>query len=222
VKNRFPGHYRPTDTEFGQLWAECYFVPDTNILLHLFRYGENTRTQVLDTLTRLKPRVWIPFRVGFEFHRRWREVDYTNRAAYDRLSSEIQSQGRSLGGLFNQYSRHQIIDAKAEQTAIDEFIKTLCSRLSNSKAKHPGEGDAERIFLKISELIGEAVGSRPSKDEFEKMIKEGEARYANEIPPGYLDGKNKPVPDKFGDYFIWRELLDKAKQEKKARNHDYG
>jgi hypothetical protein len=221
MKKRFPGHYRPTDSEFGKLWTECLFVPDTNILLHLFRYGEKTRAQVLDTLVRLKPRVWIPFRVGFEFHRRWREVDYTNRAAYDRLSSEIQSHGRTLCALFNQYSRHQIIDAKIEQNAIDDFIKGLCQRLSESKAKHPTQKDAEEIFLNISELIGDSVGVRPNKEDFERMIKEGEQRYVDEMPPGYLDGKNKESPDKFGDYFIWREVLEKAKIEKKACYYDH-
>ena len=74
MRKRFPGHYRPSEQEFAELWTECLFVPDTNILFHLFRYGEKTRAQVLDTLERLKPRVWIPYRVGLEFQRRWRDV----------------------------------------------------------------------------------------------------------------------------------------------------
>src|ERR1051326_2512026 len=110
MRSRFPGYYRPSEAEFTQLWADCLFVPDTNILLHLFRYGEKTRGQVINTLRRLQPRVWIPYRVGFEFQRRWRDVDQANRDAYDKLSRDIETQGRQLAGLFDVYKRHQIID----------------------------------------------------------------------------------------------------------------
>jgi hypothetical protein len=133
VKNRFAGHYRPTDEEFKKLWSECLFLPDANILLHLFRYGAKTRAQVLETLEQLKPRVWIPYRVGFEFHRRWRDVDQNNRDAYEKLKKEIESYGRKMGGLFDEYTRHQTIDAKSEQKAIDEFIKEFLRRLSTSQ-----------------------------------------------------------------------------------------
>jgi hypothetical protein len=63
MRTRFPGNYRPFEDDFAKLWRDCVFVPDTNILLHLFRYGEKTRGQVLDTLNQLRPRVWIPYRV---------------------------------------------------------------------------------------------------------------------------------------------------------------
>src|SRR6202035_3366541 len=98
MKARFPGHYRPSDEDFKKLWKESLFLPDANILLHLFRYGEKTRAQVLETLAQLKPRVWIPYRVGFEFQRNWRDVDQLNRDAYEKLSSEIKALGRKLGG----------------------------------------------------------------------------------------------------------------------------
>ena len=215
MKKRFPGHYRPTDQEFETLWKACYFVPDTNILLHLFRYGENTRGQVLDTLERLKPRVWIPFRVGHEFHRRWREVDQSNRDAYDQLSDQLASEGRTLSGLFEKYSRHQIIDVKQEQKNIEEFITEVCKRLRENKQKHPPRSEAESIFRRISDLIGDSVGTRPPTEEIDALVKEAERRYERLIPPGYKDAKTKDGIEKFGDFLIWTEIIAKAKQDKK-------
>lgn len=214
MKARFPGYYRPSNDEFADLWAKCFFVPDANILLHLFRYGEKTRAQVLDTLTRLKPRLWIPYRVGFEFQRRWRDVDQLNRDAYDKLSREIEGQGRKLAALFDEYTRHQLIDVKVEQKTINEFVGRLCDRLAESKTKHPSRADAEKIFLEITELVGDAVGIQPPKANMEELIKEGQVRYEASVPPGYSDNK-KDVPDRYGDFFIWREVLEKAKNEKK-------
>lgn len=210
MRNRFPGYYTPSADEFKTLWEQCLFVPDANILLHLFRYGPNTTSQVLDTLERLKPRVWIPYRVGYEFHRRWREVDQANRDAYDKLSRDIEVQGRKLSGLFDEYTRHQTIDAKREQEEIAKFLRQFSERIQASKQKHPTFDDAKAVFEKLSDLVGEAVGQSPTDQQLADLMKEGKRRYEAFIPPGFRDGK-KEGADVYGDYFIWQEALDKAK-----------
>lgn len=214
MRNRFPGYYTPTEFEFRALWDNAIFVPDTNILLHLFRYGSKTTEQVLGTFQQLKPRVWIPYQVGVEFHRRWREVDRTNRDAYDNLIRELESQGRRLSALFNEYTRHQTIDAKKEQEEIEKFIKEFSARIEQSKARHPKLEDAERILNKLSDLIGDAVGERPSDDTIGALVAEAKRRNEALIPPGFRDQDKKGL-DAFGDFFIWREVLDKAQAEQK-------
>jgi hypothetical protein len=214
MRDRFPGYYTPSADEFKKLWNECLFVPDANILLHLFRYGSNTTAQVLDTLQRLKPRVWIPYRVGFEFHRRWRDVDQGNRDAYDKLSRDIEAQGRKLSGLFDEYTRHQTIDAQKEKDEIEKFIKQFLARIEASKAQHPRFEDAEAVLNKLSALIGDDVGSAPSEEQFAELVKEGKRRFEASIPPGLRDAK-KDGSDAYGDYFIWREALEKAKETNK-------
>ena len=81
MKNRFPGYFRPSQAEFDQLWKSGLVVPDTNILLHLFRYGKSTREEVVKSLRAFGTRVWVPYQVGFEFIKRWRDVDSDNRGA---------------------------------------------------------------------------------------------------------------------------------------------
>ncbi|UYO39172.1 DUF4935 domain-containing protein [Rhodopseudomonas palustris] len=212
MRTRFPGHYAPTREELSKIWNDCLFVPDTNILLHLFRYGTKTRSQVIKTLEGLKPRVWIPYQVGVEFQKNWREVDQANREAYDKVTSEITAQANKLKAIFNQFTRHQTIDAKEEQERVDAFIFDINERLAKAKASHPSHTEAHTVFCEISDLIGESVGRRPSQDEISKIQQEGEKRYAALIPPGYRDAK-KDGANKFGDLLVWKEILEKAKTE---------
>lgn len=46
------------------------------------------------------------------------------------------------------------------------------------------------------------------------IIEEGEFRYRNRIPPGYEDAKSKEGFKQYGDLFIWKEILKKARETK--------
>ncbi|MGJ4929736.1 PIN-like domain-containing protein [Bradyrhizobium sp. HKCCYLS2038] len=214
MRERFPGYYTPSPDEFSKLWQECLFLPDANILLHLFRYGANTTAQVLDVFERLKPRVWVPYRVAYEFHRRWRDVDQANRDSYDKLSKEIEALGRKLSGLFDEYTRHQTIDAQKEKDEVDKFVKGFVDRIEASRAKHPKLEDAYAVLNKLSDLVGDSVGVGPSDEQFAKLVEEGRRRFEKSIPPGLRDNK-KEGGDAYGDYFIWKEALDRAKNQQK-------
>ena len=193
------------------MWQKGLIVPDANILLHLLRYGQETRQEVLKTLRVFQPRVWVPYRVGFEFLRRWRAVNSENRSAYEKLKKGLRKEGATLGGLFNEFSRHQNIDAASERAKIESFIKELCTSLDEAAKTHPTIEEAESILDEIAELIGDAIGAAPTAEEMPKWVKAGAERYASRVPPGYMDEKNKDGEDKYGDYFIWEEMIAAAK-----------
>lgn len=212
MKNTFPQYFSLKPEEFDELWENALIVPDTNILLHLLRYGETTRKQVIDTLEALQPRVWIPYRVGKEFLRRWRDVDSENRKAYGKLKNGIEAKGRELCGLFDQFSRHQVINSEEEKRKIESFIGGLCNSLENSEKMHPSISDSEKIVEEISEIIGDMVGREPNEEVLAGWIDEAAKRYDEKTPPGYMDAQKEGV-EKYGDYFVWREVLEKAKAE---------
>jgi len=214
MRELFPGYFRPTPKEFEDLWSNGLIVLDTNILLHLFRYGEETRQEVLDILKALRPRVWIPYRVAFEFARRWRSVDAENRRAYEKLKSGIRKQGASLSGLFNDVARHQVINAEAERAKIDEFVENLCKSLDDASTSHPTVMEVESILEKIFEIIGDNVGEPPSIEIQAERAKTAQARYLDTIPPGYMDAKHKSGDDQYGDFYIWEEIIDIAARKK--------
>ena len=69
MKNRFAEYYKPTEAEVQDLWNTATIVFDTNVLLDLYRYDATTRDEVIQIITFYKERLWIPYQVGWEFHR---------------------------------------------------------------------------------------------------------------------------------------------------------
>ena len=74
MRDLFPGYFTPTDDEFAVLWGRCFFVPDTNTLLNLYRYKEQTRQEYLRVFKGLEERMWLPAQVAEEFVRRREDV----------------------------------------------------------------------------------------------------------------------------------------------------
>jgi hypothetical protein len=207
MRTRFPGYYTPTQAQFDEMWQQGLIVPDANILLHLLRYGRDTRDQVLEAFRAFQSRIWVPHQVGFEFLRRWRDVDSESRDAFEKLKSSIRKEGVDMSKLFDSVTRQQVIDVTAERAKIAEFVESLCTSIDQAATKHPSLEEAEKIVEEVSALIGDAVGAAPDKDKRAGWIREGQIRFDAKIPPGYKDGADKPGEEKFGDYMIWEEMI---------------
>lgn len=68
MKNKFHGHYRPTDSEFDLIWKESLVVLDANVLLNLYSYSESTSSEILTLLEEFNDRLWLPYKVAEEYH----------------------------------------------------------------------------------------------------------------------------------------------------------
>lgn len=86
------------------------------------------------------------------------------------------------------------------QTAIDEKVSEL-------------SGKEDIIQERISEKF--QFGCEMTYDEMTSIAKEGAFRYQEEIPPGYADAKQKAGLQKFGDLFVWKQLIQHARSEGK-------
>ncbi|MBP0029400.1 MAG: DUF4935 domain-containing protein [Roseofilum sp. Guam] len=67
MKDLFPSYYRPNQEEFKEIWQSAIFILDTNVLLNLYRYSEETRKQFFSVLEQLSDQLWIPYQVALEF-----------------------------------------------------------------------------------------------------------------------------------------------------------
>jgi rRNA-processing protein FCF1 len=66
----FDGHeaYRtPTDDDYLAVLKDGLVVVDTNVLLNLYRYNAQARTDFLGVLRALRPSLWVPDQVVREF-----------------------------------------------------------------------------------------------------------------------------------------------------------
>ena len=80
MKNVIKEYIEYSDKEKKDLWEIAIFVFDTNVLLNLYRYSNNTRKQLINAISKLKPRIWMPYQVAYEFCKdRYKVLDESNR-----------------------------------------------------------------------------------------------------------------------------------------------
>lgn len=59
------------------------------------------------------------------------------------------------------------------------------------------------------------VTNEPSFNELSQYVEEGEFRYKNTLPPGYLDNDQKIGFQKYGDLIVWKEIIRYAQEVQK-------
>jgi hypothetical protein len=65
----FEGYRTPTDADYRHVLTQGMVVPDTNVLLNLYRYTTQSRADLLAMLSKLDDRLWVPHQVILEFWR---------------------------------------------------------------------------------------------------------------------------------------------------------
>jgi hypothetical protein len=214
MKETFPGWYAKSPEDLKALWDRAIFVPDTNILLHLIRHSASVRGQLTSVFERKKDALWIPYQVGAEFQRRRLDVQQSALDAYDKLAEEIKSSVNQARNKLSQYRAHPMIDFDTELSALDAYLSDFEKRMAAARSKHPTD-ELAASFNRVTELFTGRVGAKPTEERLAAIRKEGEERYAKKIPPGYEDAKKGGDSDKFGDLIIWKEMIEKAKAEKR-------
>jgi hypothetical protein len=214
MKDEFPGWYAKTPEDLKALWDNAIFVPDTNILLHLIRHSASVRGQLAAVFERKKDALWIPYQIGAEFQRRRLDVQQQAMDAYEKLTEEMTSSINQARNKLNQYRAHPVIDIERELAALDVYLVDFEKRMADARSKHPIE-ELAASFQSVTELFAGRVGPKPTEERLAAIRKEGEDRYTKKIPPGFEDAKKTGDGDKFGDLIIWKEMIEKAKAEKR-------
>lgn len=206
MRKLFPGHYTPSDEEFGKIWKDGLIIFDTNVLLDLYRYSENTVKALIEVMESLEDRIWIPFQVSKEYHKNLNSV----------ISDQVRKYESSIKTLTD--FKKQIDEKRSHPFLSEELtgeIEVFC-------AKFDKELEDKKVIVKqliinnpikekLADLLDDKIGVSFSNDDLEKIYIEGEKRYKEQIPPGFGDIK-KPVPDRYGDLIFWKEILKKNEE----------
>jgi hypothetical protein len=75
------------------------------------------------------------------------------------------------------------------------------------------------VLLRLVRLYDGRVGAKPDEKWYQTAFEAGKARYARRTPPGWRDDvpkKDEPPRKRYGDYLLWQETIEYAKQEKHA------
>ncbi|WP_278398024.1 PIN domain-containing protein [Stutzerimonas kunmingensis] len=214
MKTKFPGHFANTLAD-QELWDHSIFVFDTNILLNLYRYSDETRALFLKTLNLLRDRVWIPYRVAEEYFGNRLTVIYEQQEEYEKAVSDIQK----IKAKLESSRQHPFVSSETMKEVAASLEKTIVE-LNQNKATHNKRISADEIKDEISEIFDGRVGDSLDDSELEKIILEGVTRYEQKIPPGYSDIKKQGGDSSlasrsrpYGDLIIWKCIIEKSKQE---------
>lgn len=211
----------------SKLWRNSVFVFDTSAIGALYGLIPSSQEVMMEILNKFADRTWIPAQVLYEY-RKNREKMIMNPCEehYQNPKAVVNS---SLIDNFDIYLKdfeNEDFHPNMSPEALDK-LKAFRNELNNTlkevkriiKAEHSKQ--KERISkIKEDDKILDAIDNLPHgnpfiSSEILEIIKEGELRYRNSIPPGYKDRDEKKGTQIYGDLIIWREVLRYAKDNKK-------
>ena len=107
MKNRFAEYYELSEECINEIWENSLIVFDTNVLLNLYRYNDDARNEFIKVIKFYQERLWIPYQVGLEFHRRREDIMRKNAKAYNVLAEKLSKNGRySASGICSSLRTH--------------------------------------------------------------------------------------------------------------------
>lgn len=200
-----------TEKEKVDLWKHATFVFDTNVYLNLYRYTAKTREILLASFDNFHERLWMPNHVAREFMKNRCKIIIVTNNQYETMQSKAND-------FFDLCKERLHLESDDEEYI--EIQNQFKNWLKSEKTKNVAveKPDSDPIMEKLLSLYEGKVGNAFSKEDLEEEEKKGKERYSKNIPPGYKDS-NKQKADNlnnvYGDYILWRQILNYAKSEKK-------
>jgi len=217
MKKAFPGYYRPTEDEFSELWRNCLFVLDANVLLNLYRYAPETSKELIGILEEIADRLWVPHQTALEYQRNRLSVIGQQAAAYDDVQKQLHKTQDDLQKALRSLvrpGRHPVIGVDSLLEGIKNIFMEFEEDLDECKREQLDLLDKDHIRDAITVLLEGKVGFCYSSERMDEIYEEGKTRYEREIPPGYID-VDKEGTRQYGDLVLWLQIIDKAKEAKK-------
>lgn len=213
MKSSFPGHFANSSADVKEIWDNCLFVLDANVLLSLYRFSDATRIELLKVFRSLKERLWIPHQVAQEYLVNRLVVIGDQVKSYDDTVRKVEGLKKSLENI----NQAPFVSVETQQAAAKVF-DMLNKEFAQNKEVHDRRIYSDDIKDELEILFEGRVGAAYSRDEMEDLIAKGKARYDEKIPPGFSDvkkgGESELFADRckpYGDYIVWLQMITKAK-----------
>lgn len=220
MKETFFEYYPMTQKELSAFWDNSLLVLDTNVLINLYRYTEPSRKDILGILKKFNDKLWMPFQVGWEYHNNRETVIDLVYGLEDIIGKQVKNSFDELKKKYrSEYSRNPFLSADVWEKRLDKTKESLIKYVSTCYKGAPDLRDEDIILSELNQLYSGRIGDGFTAEEQKKIFEEGKIRYAAEVPPGYkdqADKKNSGERHLYGDLIIWKEIIRKAKTDKKC------
>jgi hypothetical protein len=214
MRDAFASWYPISEEERRAAYSNGLVVLDANVLLDLYRFDKSPRQEVLGLLHKVSDRLWLPHQVALEFHRNRLNVIHDAAQLHGRLRRDVDDAKNKLRNAFNTMRSRTGVGQSPEQ--LNEIFDLLDAQVNALTPEEPlslkQAARSDPILDEVTALYSERVGEGFSPERQQEEAKTGQSRIEAQTPPGYLDVRNKE--EALGDYFLWRQTLDEAKQRK--------
>lgn len=217
MKDKFPGFFQYEISEIEEVMNHGLLAFDANIFLNLYRYSDSTRDEFIGILGGLSERVWMPSRAVEEYLENRINVIGQQVSAYDATLKKV----KDLADELQTENRHPFVlpDTLSQlKNAHEKMIREL----EISRDKYLGYINEDPVLIELATLLSGKVGDSYDSERLDQIIKEGEVRYKEKIPPGFKDANKLSDDDSrkgllriYGDLIIWNQLIDKASEDAK-------
>jgi predicted nucleic acid-binding protein len=217
MRAQFPGFFPPATEERSAIYRGGLIVPDTNILLDLYRFRRDARDELLAALNKFGDRIFVPHRVSEEFLSTRISVIRARATDTRELLNSLES---AKGEVARVLTRAQDIAAIPQanvtelQTAVNKCIgevkQTLRDLLDEKNAVSPRTDDSDdEVLRRVEETLAGKIGPPLTAEEFRIACIDAGNRFDHKIPPGFEDA-DKSFHKAVGDYILWVQVLQEA------------
>lgn len=211
-----------TDRSFisEKVWQNGVIVFDTNVLLNLYRYNEETRNELLKLMKSYQNRLWMPYQVALEFLANCEAVKTWLHKGYKELTGQVDECKKSFFKfLDNNFAKHKHINREELVQLFDQQLQPIKDKLSEWEMNAPDFDKDDVVKNKILSMYDKRVGNDYNCDELLEIYAKGKIRYENKIPPGYKDDtrdkREMGGRHVYGDLIVWMQIMDYAEANKK-------
>jgi hypothetical protein len=218
VRKHFSEYFRPTVAETKSLWAEAVFIFDTNILLNVYRMSRETSLQMMEILTKLKGRLFLPNQVGVEFFNHREEEIAKQVNAFERVK---QSLNRIPEGFKKDFLRHPCIPITEITEALKECVDKQIAIVNQSQLDNQLNFLAhdDPILPELDSLFTDSGEEPYMGADDDTLNRKVEDRFQMNLPPCAVSTGEKVSstsnPHR-GDGRVWFQIVKHAEKTKKT------
>jgi PIN like domain len=214
----FEGYRTPSSEDYHALLTTGMVVPDTNVLLNLYRYSSSTREDLFAVLASLGNRLWVPHQVLVEFWKNResavRDPRETGENTVEGLEDYSKQAISSLRTWANRVAwptdlRDELEDGLKE--SFDSVIENIQRFISEEALGEALDTSKDPVLKRLEPILRNRVGKQFDLEKQSAALQEAQRRIDVELPPGYKD-RSKGDDASSGDYLIWEQLLCEAER----------
>lgn len=224
------GYFILTKEEADELWTRAVIVLDTSTLGNMYCMAEEPKKTLIDIFGIVKNQLWLPGQVLYEYRKNREKLVENSFVLYalpkvgvyvNRYESEINAfLNENASETYHPYLEPTSLDKiKRADKLVRENLQIIKNEIKDQYAKRKASLQKEIENDAVNALVYDLPHGEPF-DYTQQMdiVREGELRYRNLIPPGYEDAppfnQKKKGLQRYGDLIVWKEILSYAKEKK--------